>query len=372
MLLETSNFKSACSKILASLDNNNISDITETLELISEGDILYLNTTNKEYYVSIKFKLTQPESFHATVKADTFLKLISQTTTDTINLTVKESSLNIKGNGNYKIPLIYEGDDLLKLPKISIDNVTAQMTISKEVLDSINSYNSREIIKENISKPVQKMYYIDELGCITFTSTGACVNNFSLPSPIKILLNGKMVKLFKLFKSDNINFKLGYDALSNNIIQTKVSFSEEDIGLTSILSCDDTLLNSIPVKNIRGMLSSNYPYSVVLDKLQLSQALSRLAIFNKNVIYNYYKFVFDENSVLISDDKDINTEKIDYQNRQNGLSYSLYLNINELKAILDGCSDPSINLLFGDKQSVVVVRKNIRNLLMECDNPSEI
>lgn len=365
MILETSNFKIACSKILSAIDNNNLSEINDILELKVDDNVLYLNSTNKEYYISIKFPLAQNENFKATIKAETFLKLISQITTDTITLTTTESNLIVKGNGTYKIPLIFEGESLLEIPKINIDNVTVQMDISKTILDSINNYNSKEIIKENITKPIQKMYYVDELGCITFTSTGACVNNFNLEKPIKMLLNNKIVKLFKLFKSNNIWFRLGYDAISENIIQTKVSFSDDEVTLNAILSCDDTMLNSIPVEMIRNRLSSNYPYSVVLDKAQLSQALSRLAIFNKNLIYNYYKFTFDDNSVLISDDKDINTEKLNYQNRQENLDYSLYLNINELKTILDGCSDPSLNLLFGNQQAVVVVRKNIRNLLME-------
>ena len=46
-----------------------------------------------------------------------------------------------------------------------------------------------------VSNPIQRLYYMDERGAVTFTS-GACINNFTLEKPVKILLNNKLVKLF--------------------------------------------------------------------------------------------------------------------------------------------------------------------------------
>ena len=236
MILRIDALKEICSKILTAVDDSELSLVTETLQLKTVGNELRLAVTNKEYYAEVKMELTgDVEDFHATVNAKLFLKLISQITTETISFTLADNSLVIKGNGTYKLPLIFEGDALLELPKIEIGNPTVNMNIDSSVLLSILQYNSKEISKGSVVKPVQKLYYVDDKGAITFT-TGACVNNFTLEKPVSILLNNRLVKLFKLFNNGNVNFTLGFDALSDDIIQTKVKFENKDISITAILS----------------------------------------------------------------------------------------------------------------------------------------
>jgi DNA polymerase III sliding clamp (beta) subunit (PCNA family) len=198
-IIRSEDLKDVCSKILTAVDSTELSLVTETLELIANGDTLTVGVTNREYFAEVKLKLEDINDFHATVNATLFLKLISQITTDTIELSVVENTLVVKGNGTYKLPLIFDGEELLKLPKIEIENVTAEFPISADTLNSILQYNSKELTKGTISKPVQKLYYVDELGAITFTN-GACVNSFSLAQPIRVLFNNRLVKLFKLFK----------------------------------------------------------------------------------------------------------------------------------------------------------------------------
>ena len=179
MIIRNEDLHDACSTILGAVDSNELSVITETLELKTEDNTLMMNTTNREYYVSVKIELDEPEEFHATVNAGLFLKLISQITVDTIEFIIKDKYLFIKGNGNYKIPLIFDDDELLKLPEIELNNITTEFDIDSSNLKSILQYNSKELIKAVGTKPVQKLYYIDNHGCITFVQ-GACVNNFEV------------------------------------------------------------------------------------------------------------------------------------------------------------------------------------------------
>jgi hypothetical protein len=393
MIINTKNFKDCCSKILAATDTSEISTLTETLELKTIGRILYLNVTNREYYVSVKFPLDHDEEFHATVNANMFLKLISQTTTEDIELAIVDNVLNVKANGSYQFPLIYDKDKLLELPEIIINNKTVEMGIDSDVLDSIAQYNSKELNKGSVARPVQKMYYIDEQGCITFT-TGACVNSFSLEKPVKILLSNKIVKLFKLFKGATvhdvikateseeitkkvqenyqnslIHFTLGYDALSDDIMQTKVSFETNDVALTAIIACDDVLLNSVPASAIRARANNNYPYSVTINKEALLGAIGRLLLFtNDKKIRAYGEFEFNSESVVIRDIKKDNSETIKYDNVTNiydGNSYKLFLDLMDFQVTLESCIEDDINLSFGDGKAVVLTRKNIKNIIPE-------
>ena len=156
MILRIEDLKDVCNKILSAVDSSELSVLTETLELKAENKILYMSVTNREYYVKVKLDLGEDVSFHVTVNANLFLKLISQTTTDTVEITIDNNTLVVKGNGIYKLPLIYDNDKLLELPEIKINNVTSEFDISGDALVSILTYNSKEIAKGNIVRPVQK------------------------------------------------------------------------------------------------------------------------------------------------------------------------------------------------------------------------
>lgn len=371
-IIRSEDLKDVCSKILTAVDSTELSVVTETLELIADGEVLTVGVTNREYYAEVKFHLDEPQKFHATVNANLFLKLVSQITTDTIELYLENNALVVKGNGTYKLPLIFDGEELLTLPKISIENETASFPISAEILNSILQYNSKELAKGTAVKPVQKLYYVDELGAITFTN-GACVNSFTLPQPIKVLFNNRLVKLFKLFKDGSVKFTLGYDAISEDIIQTKVRFESDSVVITAILSCDDTLLSSVPAKAIRSRANEEYPYSVSLNKAALVQAISRLTLFNNNhgaVVRTAGIFEFGPTEVVIYDAHKENKEILHYVNETSNVEdvYTMGLNLIDLKTTLDTCNDSYICMNFGDGSAAVIPRGNVKNVIPEAKN----
>lgn len=368
MILKCDELQQHCSVLIQALDANALAVITETLELKTEGSTLYMSITNREYFAQVKLDIGVEENFHATVNANLFLKLVSQITTEAIELNIMGNSLIIKGNGTYKLPLIFEGEELLNLPVINIDNVTSSFNINSSILLSILQYNSKELTKGTISKPIQKLYYMDELGAITFTS-GACVNSFSLTQPVKILLNDRIVKLFKLFKSGDVKFTLGYDAIADDIIQTKVRFETDSIIITAILSCDDTLLRSVPVSAIRARASAEYPYSITVNKDELIQTINRLHLFAGRDSINLYSTLdFKRNSMIVYDNKKENQEEISYVNSEPDIDdcYTVLVDFNDLKKTLETCTEQYLTIHFGNQQAIVISRGSIKNVIPEC------
>lgn len=370
MIIKSQKFQEICSTILAATDSAEISTLTETLELKVENKVLYLNVTNGEYYASVKFDLESDEQFHAAVNANLFLKLIAAVTTEDIELQAMSNYVLVKANGTYKIPMIFEGDKLLSLPKIEVKNPTVSMKVSGSVLESILNYNSKELLRGTISRPVQKMFYVDETGCITFT-TGACVNNFSLEKPVKVLFNNRLVKLFKLFKNDMVDFTLGYDSISEELVQTKVEFKTSKITLTAVTGCNDELLNSVPVSAIRGRATTTYANNVVLNKEELLASINRLLLFSagygsvKN-LKPYSLFECKDDTMTIYDSNKENKEVIKFKNDTKVDSeYSMTLDLSDLKLILDTITDEYVTLSFGNHQAVVLKRTNISNVVPE-------
>lgn len=364
MILNSRNFIEACSYILEAIDNKNASLFTETLELVANGRVLNLNVTNREYFVTVKFDLPEDVTLKAAVNAKLFLSLISKITSETIEITVEENFIKIKGNGDYKLPMIYNNGELMSLPTIDINNITNDMNIDSNILQSILFYNSKELLRGIAAKPVQKYYYIDEHGAITFTS-GACVNSFTLEKPVKLLLSDKVVKLFKLFKDDaSVKFEIGQDPIAEDTIQTKVRFSTSKVILTAKLT-DSNLVSSVPVPAIRGMATKDYLYSVVIHKNELLQSLGRLRLFNDGA-KNYGKFEFTKDSVTISDWSSDNKEKIVYSNEVPTLeSYTALLNTDNLELIIKGCDEDYITLCFGDSKAFCCVQPTVTDILPE-------
>lgn len=366
MIIRSEDFRLVCSKILGAVDSNSLSTLTEVVELKTEGTNLFISVTNKDYFARVKLDLGIPEPFHATVNADLFLKLVSQITTETIELNVRDNCMILKANGTYKIPLVYYNEQLIELPEITINNVTNEFNIDSNILLSILQYNSKELNKGVITKPVQKLYYIDDQGALTFTSNGGCVNSFMLEQPVKILLPNRVVKLFKLFKGENVKFTLGYDAISEETIQTKVRFESSDICITAVISCDDTLLNSVPVGAIRNRANAEYPYTVAFNKEAFLQAINRLMLFSpKDGINLFSKFEFKRDCLVMYDVRNENKEEIYYTGNTIPDEYSATLDFGDLKTTLETCTEPYLTLHFGNGVAMVIARGNIKNIISE-------
>lgn len=377
MIINTKDFQEAANKILlaADLDKN-----AANLELKSEGSILSLNVTNREFYVSVKFTLDAPVNFHAVVDAALFLSLVSGITTDTFNLDVDDTKIVVtSGKSKYKLPMIYDNEGLMKLPVISIQNKTVEMTFPTDVMSSILNVNSKELLKlknvNGVVNELQKLYYIDETGCFTFT-TGACVNAFTLEKPIKLLLNDRIVKLFKLFK-DDAAFSFGMDPIGAGQIITKMTLETADIYLAAIITCDDLLINKIqgPCAATKRLIGEAYDYRLVLSANEFYNAISRLMMFTKNnksatdKVNSYYqpvKITLRDSSLIIQDKFD-NAEYVTIENESYmpEVEYNFHVNLVDIKLVLESCRNEHVNFNCGNSRSITITRGAISNLIPE-------
>ena len=362
MIVKTKEFKEACQTILYAIDNKEASLFTETLELVTDGSILNLNVTNRSYFATVKFTLEKSEKFKAPVNAKTFLSLISKITTDTIDLSVKGNTLKIKANGEYTLPMIYNNDEMLSLPKIDLGTITNEMDINSSILHSILFNNSKELQRGVPVKPAQNYYYVDQQGAITFTS-GACVNSFTLEKPVKVLLSDKVVKLFKLFKTDNkVHFKMGQKAISNEATQTTVEFKTDKVILTAKLP-DSGIITGVPVSGIRAMATKTFTYNLTIDRNELLQAINRIMIFNDES-KTYGRIEIKDNTFTLRDYRVGSVESINTTNKFKG-EYNMILDLKNLKLILDGCDDEYVTLCFGDGKAVVIKKQSVADCLPE-------
>lgn len=366
MILKTREFQEICKGILEAVDETNNQAVTETLELKVESGKMYLSVTNQEYFITVSLDVNTEETIKAVISASLFLKLVSKITTEEIGITMSDNALVVNGNGTYKFPLIFDGDKLLELPRIKIDEVTNDFVISTEILQDILKYNTKELQKSGIRMPVHKMFYIDEQGAITYGS-GACVTSFTLNQPVKLLLSEKLVKLFKLFTSDSVAFKVGFSQIAN-FTQTRIKLQNDNIELTAILDSDPAKLNSVPAPVIRSIANTQYENKVIFNKQAVLDALNRLSIFaKKNVVTLYTYLEFTETSLIIYDTRKDNHEEITLDQSNVEGTYMCILNTNDFKTTLETQKDDVVTMRFGNHKSVTVdSRPKVKIVLPEC------
>lgn len=364
MILKTEELQQVCKNLFEAVDTSSQQLVSETLELQVVDKELRLSVTNREYFVTVRIPLDdRVEEFTTVVDARLFLQLISKVTTKEINLTIKDKVLVIKANGTYKLPMIYDGDEMVKLSRIDLgETVTTKFNIGSDILGSILLYNTKELTKNIVQSVVQKLYYLDQDGCITFT-TGACVNSFKLASPVSILLDPKIVKLFKLFGENcEVSFTLSYSD-NNGTVLPIVRFENGNTTLTAILSPNTTLISKVPVAAIRGRANKEYPFSTVLSRQSVIDSITRLMLFSRKDLNNSVaKLKFTKDSVTFSDVAGENEEVLSYENVSlpNIEEYSCYIDLKDLKLTLDGYTDMYVNISFGDNAAVVITKENAK------------
>ncbi len=374
MILKTKTFQEAANKILVAVG---LDKAATNLELAAKDTTLFLRVTNREYYAAVKFDLDEATDFRAVVDANLFLNLISGINTEEFELNIADTNVNVKaGKSSYKLAMIYENDQLMKLPiiKLEPDQITVSMAVAQDILMSILNVNGKEVqkAKKLDVNELQRYYYIDETGCFTFT-TGACVNSFTLEKPIKLLLTDRVVKLFKLFNTD-VWMSYGHIMNTDNSVQPIVTFQTEDIYVASRLLNDDTCIQKIkaPCEAMKNLIKEPYDHNLVLSASDLSAAIGRLLMFHKNSSAKAdLSFVpsvvsFNETDFTISDISGDNTETITIENGSNTPGgYSMGINLIDLKAVLDSCKNEHITMNCGNKKSIIINRGTISNVIAE-------
>jgi hypothetical protein len=373
MILKTKTFQEAANKILLAVG---LDRAAANLELAAKDTALYLRVTNREYYCAVKFDLEEPTEFRAVVDANLFLNLISGISTEDFELKINDTNVVVKaGKSSYKLAMIYENDQLMKLPIIKLDKeqVTVDMAVEYDILMSILNVNGKEIqkAKKLDVNELQRYYYIDETGCFTFT-TGACVNSFSLEKPIKLLLTDKVVKLFKLFNTD-VWMSYGHIVNSDNSLQPIVVFQTDGVYVATRLLNDDTCIQKIkaPCDAMKNLVKEVYDHNLVLSASDLSAAIGRLLMFHKNSSAKVDStFVpatveFTDTELTISDTTGDNKEVITIENGSSAGTYTMGINLIDFKSVLDSCKNEHITLNCGNGKSIIISRGTISNVIAE-------
>ena len=107
MKVNTQILKNMLSKV-GNIKANNLLEITQYYELDFNNNTLTINATDGVNFMSVSHETKTESNMKIIVKVDQFTKLINRTTKDTVELTVKDNYLEVKGNGTYKVEIVVD------------------------------------------------------------------------------------------------------------------------------------------------------------------------------------------------------------------------------------------------------------------------
>lgn len=372
--VKTALLRSMLDKIAKGVDDAQVQAISGCVSIEVADEKLVLRTTNRTHLL----KVTEPKafpadtSFYVCVPFQLFWKLVSKMTVSELSLEVGEKTLNIKGNGDYTIPIMFDVDgtvcqvkDIEFAHKTDIKNESGEIVgqeaatpVSFEItlaqMQDVLNYNGASAIRQsNVSGGVMG-YYLDANGFITYDNT-ACLNNMILPN-VKSFLPKRLVDICPVFTAEKVKF---------DILPSVVRISSGNDELTYKLT-DESYAENYPAPQIRALAENKFDGSCKVNRAETLNALDRLSLFIKTgptQILSRLRMIFDEGKLTLFDPYGKNIEVIKATEMKNIGSFTQDVDLMQLKGLMSCHESELLELGYGSQIGVMITNKNIVQLI---------
>ena len=347
--LKTLKLQEMVSKAVKGASNNKMIPITGLMAIVLKKGVLTLITTDATNTLKVMEKNIEGDDFYVVVQADIFSKLIAKTTTETITLTLKENSLEVKGNGTYNIelPLDEEGQ-LITFPEYKFDESVEKKVINLSTVKVLLNAN-KAAIAETMEIPCLTGYYFDDK-VITTDTFKVCSNDIKVFDD-KVLLPSEMVELLAIMDEEKINVQVS----GNKILFT-----------TNNVTVYGTQLDGIedyPAEAIQAYLETEFTSMCKLPKSALLNVLDRLSLFVSTYDKNGVYLTFNNEGVLFSSKKSNGTELIKYQGSENFQPFTCCADIELLESQISAQDGEVVELWYGHEKAIKMTSGKITQIV---------
>lgn len=318
--------------------------ITECLFIsLYDGELL-VRSTNGVNFVSVFEYGVEGESGECIVKADQLIKLIEKTTKKELSFSLKDSYLEVKGNGVYKVQTINE-----QFPVYEFDTNTKAVEINTDVLKRVFRVNESAIAKELIV-PHLTGYNVGS-SCITTDGIKMCINNTKI-SEEPVLITQTLA-----------------DLISSTITSEKVDIQKE--GNKLLINADNIIIFGTELDgidqypDITGILEYKYVNKATVSKSELLSVLDRLSLFVDQFDNNGARIKFGSETIEIEDLKVNIQETVDYTNKtQESPDVKVLLNVGFLKDVLSAVSGETVTIQYDPQLPVIKIEEDPVTLML--------
>ena len=347
LTIKTEKLKEMVSRSVKGVGNKKLIPLTSLMCIELKNGVLTFITTDATNYLYIKEDKIVGEDFYVVVDANTFSKLVSKMTCEDISLSIKNSILEVKGNGTYKIELpLDENGESIKYPDpySKLEEVQDCGTINRTTVQVILE-TIKPALATTLENPCYTGYYMGDhvVATDTYKIASMDVEMFRVAR----LISPEMIDLLSVMNDEKIQVDVSDNDIiystSDCIVMGKIMEGIEDFAIDPIMDLVDTEFDS----------HCSVPKSALL------QLLERLSLFvgpyDKNAVY----LTFTNSGLQISSKEATGIEIIDYVSsydfRDFTCSIDIQMLVNEVKAI----QNDVIEMYYGEDNAIKMVDGNI-------------
>lgn len=349
LTLQTQKLQEMLSKAIKGASNNRMIPITGLVAIHLKDEVLTLITTDASNTLKVVEKGIKGDDFYAAIQVDLFSKLVAKTTAENIVLTLQEGSLEVKGNGSYRIELPLDEDGkLIQFPDPKFDYDATKSSLKLSDVKSVLIAN-KAALALTMENPCLTGYYFDDKA-ITTDTFKVCINAVKLFNE-KALLPAELVELLSLCDEETIQVQR-----SNG----KVLFTTKTI---SILGHELPDIQNYPAAAIESYLDTEFQSYCDISKAEIMSVLDRLSLFvtvyDKNGIY----LTFSEDALIISSKKSNSTESVKCLNKGNFQPFTLCADIELLMSQLSAQPEDAIKLWYGNPTVIKMTSEKLTQIV---------
>lgn len=340
MKVVSSRMKDAVNKTIKGAGFNNLIPITSMIGIKLEGGKLRLFTTDMTNTLCIIIDKVSGEDMDITVDADKFGKLIAKTTSEDIDLSVKDDILYVKANGTYKIPLISDEEGLVTFPGLA---ETKGKTTNVKLTSIMQAYNiNKSALAKTLENPALTGYYCGDM-VISTDANVITFNDFKMfEQDEPLLISPQLMQLLTLNKQEDI--KLIVD-------KTLLTFITDDMVVQGAVMEG---IEDFPADDVKAYLDEAFTSSCKVPKDLLLATLDRLALFIEPYDKNGAYFTFGRKGINIHSKKDASTEVINYVESKDFKQFICCVDIPMLKEQLQANPDDTVKICYGNENALKI------------------
>lgn len=348
MTIPTSKFQDMVSRAAKGASENKLIAITSMICIELKSNVLTLTTTDTANYLRVIAEKIEGDDMYAVVNVDLFSKLIAKMTSESITIQMTDSSLEVKGNGTYNIPLETDEDGPVRYPEYKFQKKEEPETIHLSSIKNVLAINKAAVAK-SFETPCLCGYYMGER-IITTDGDVICFNDMKLfKSPA--LISPEMMMLLSLNTEEKISCYRDGDAFlfeTPNIVIYGVSHDG---------------IEQFPVEEIQSYLDQEFPSMCKLPKALMQNVVDRLSLFIDQYDNNGAYFTFTKEGVKVQSKKSSSVEVIAYQESKNFSPFMCCVDIPLLREQIDANPGEFIELWYGHEAAIKMTSGKVTQVI---------
>lgn len=346
LTIDTEKLKDMVGKAIVCASNNKLIPITSLMSVKVEGGKLTLSTTDSTnyFYVSSSDNV-ECEDFEVSVLAEQFTKLIQKTTSKTVEISMQENSLMVKGNGTYHFELPTDDGSPIKFPnKVPNEGMNNLGEVKKSVIDKIINYN-KPSLAVGVELPALCTYYCGE-NVVTSDQVRICSTKEKLFSEPK-LITAQLMEVLSVVSSDNITILSNNDCL---VFETNTEKLYAPITQGA---------ETYPIVPIMTLVDMDFTSNCKISRTAVNDLLERVMLFVTKYDDKSIKMTFTQEGLMFSSKQSNGVELIPYVESNNFKDFTCFIDVEYLKSQIATQTGDYLNIGYGSETAIKLITDDV-------------